>query len=413
MKRILAVLLSMMLMLSGCSAASMENSSDESRISDKKNTSSESMVDQKENSNEKILSEPKNLSFGGLDDESLLTYAKGSIYSDLVANLNSDEYFVENVDAVYISQEYINESTYNSESNLYFGYNLADLDKQFQGQRYIFTCGDDGTTVAQKMETLYDNTTEQIIKNVAMGGGVILVCVTVSVVSAGAGAPAVCMIFATAAQTGTTFALSSSVISGAAATITTAYQTHDFEEAFKQGALAASEGFKWGAISGAAIGGASSTYALHGATLNGLSMNEAAAIQMESGYPLDVIKQFKSIEEYDVYRKAGLKASQVGNKSALVRKIDLDYVTEIDGVKLTNRELMEKGLAPFDPATGKRYQLHHVNQDPNGTLAILKEAEHQGNSSILNTSVVDSRINRPAFKKIREQFWKDYVAQCL
>ena len=78
-----------------------------------------------------------------------------------------------------------------------------------------------------------------------------------SVVSAGVGAPAVSMIFAAAAQTGTSFAVSSAVIGGAAATITTGYQTHDPEAAFKAGLLAGSEGFKWGAISGAIVGGVS------------------------------------------------------------------------------------------------------------------------------------------------------------
>lgn len=45
---------------------------------------------------------------------------------------------------------------------------------------------------------------------------------------------------------------------------------------------------------------------------------------------------------------------------------------------------MAKGYAPLDPKTGLPYQLHHINQANNGTLAILNESEHQGNSVILN-----------------------------
>ena len=76
----------------------------------------------------------------------------------------------------------------------------------------------------------------------------------------------------------------------------------------------------------------------------------------------------------------------VNGKLALVRDIDLNYKSSLpDGREVTNLQRMQEGYAPLDPATGKAYQLHHINQDPNGTLAILKEAEHQGNSSILNS----------------------------
>ena len=71
---------------------------------------------------------------------------------------------------------------------------------------------------------------------------------------------------------------------------------------------------------------------------------------------------------------------------------------------------MQKGYAPLDPANGKAYQLHHINQDPNGTLAILTEAEHQGNSSILNLFGKESEIDRKAFEAIRKAFWQKFAA---
>lgn len=431
MKKVIALMLCAVMILSGCSSASSANtqanqsegSQVESSISEEE-TSTES-ENQEENSEDAEASmqaasaeimELKETapSFAGMDDPELLSYVENNVYANLVQTLDSDEYFVENVEAVYISQEYIDELTYNSQSNVYFGYTLEELNRQFQGDRYVFTLGDNGETTVKKMETVYNDSTERIIKNVAVGGGVILLCVTVSVVTAGAGAPAVSMIFAAAAKTGTTFALSSAAIGGAAATITTGYQTHDPEAAFKAGLLASSEGFKWGAISGAVIGGGSEAIALHGATLNGLTMNEAAAIQKESGYPLDVIKQFKSVDEYNVYKNAGLKVSQVGNKSALIRNIDLNYKTTFpNGEAMTNLEAMTKGYAPryVDASSGKElaYQLHHVNQNPNGTLAILTEAEHQGSSAILNIFGKESEIDRQAFNVIRKQFWMDFA----
>ena len=48
-------------------------------------------------------------------------------------------------------------------------------------------------------------------------------------------------------------------------------------------------------------------------------MNEAAMIQKESGFPLELIKQFKSVEEYQVYKEAGLYTKMVNGKLALVR----------------------------------------------------------------------------------------------
>lgn len=91
-------------------------------------------------------------------------------------------------------------------------------------------------------------------------------------------------------------------------------------EAVKAAAFAGSESLKWGAISGAVSGGVSEGFALKGATLNGLSMNEAAAIQKESKLPLDIIKSFHSKDEYNVYKNAGLVLQKVNGKDALVQK---------------------------------------------------------------------------------------------
>ena len=429
MKRVIAIVLCFALVLSGCSSASSTNATTPGATISQEETSTEEEATQATSeikdetdtggsieSHEAMEIKETVPSFKGMEDPELLSYVECNVYSNLVANLDSDQYFVENVEAVYISQEYLDELAYNSQSNVYFGYTLAELDQQFQGDRYVFTLGENGETTVIKMETVYDDSTERIIKNVAVGGGVILLCVTVSVVSAGAGAPAVSMIFAAAAKTGTSFALSSAVLGGAAATITTGYQTHDPEAAFKAGLLAGSEGFKWGAISGAVVGGVSEGTALYGAAKQTkFTMNQYAKIQQESGYPLDVIKQFKSIEEYNVYKEAGLKASQVGGKSALIRNIDLNYKTTFpNGETMTNLEAMAKGYAPryIDPSSGRElaYQLHHVNQNPNGTLAILTEAEHQGNSVILNIFGKESEIDRQAFNAIRKKFWMDFAA---
>lgn len=94
-------------------------------------------------------------------------------------------------------------------------------------------------------------------------------------------------------------------------------QTGDWDGALKEGVVAASEEFKWGAIGGAIGGGVFEAVYLKGATLNGLT------------------------------------PTNVNGKSTLIRDIDLDFKSELDGKTVTNLERMKKGRAAVDPLTGK------------------------------------------------------------
>ncbi len=351
------------------------------------------------------LAESAEPQFGKMNDPSLLPYLQDTIYQSLVENLNSDEYFVENVSTIYISDEYLEELAFNSQTNIYFGYTLEDLEKQFQGSRYIFTLSDTNETTVQAWEA-YDNVMEKVIRNVAIGTGVILVCVTVSVVTAGAGAPAVSMIFAVAAKSGAICALSGGMIGAVAAGTVDYIQNGDADSALKAAALGGSEGYKWGAISGAISGGASEFSTLKGATLNGLSMNEAAIIQKESSMPLSIIKEFHSVDEYNVYKEAGLFNKMVGNRSALIRNIDWNRK---DGFGNTNLERMLKGNPPLD-SNGLAYELHHVGQKNDSIFAILTQSEHrgEGNFRILHDVLRGSEVDHGAvFSTAKTDFWKN------
>lgn len=432
MKKAIAILLAATVFLTACGSSAVNPSSDtsissqttevvtsetvddtsDSQSAELETTESSQDIDATQDSDqtEAQLMASKNLD---LSNEDLQRYLCDEIYEKTVEGLDSDEYCVENVESLYYSKEYIEQLEYNSQANIYFGFTQAELDSQFQGKKYVFTFDDESrkTTVIE-VESYEDHTTEEILKNVAIGSGVLLVCVTVSVATAGA-APAISMIFAVGAKTGAAAALSGAAIGGVSAGLVKGYQTGSFTDAMSATATGASEGFKWGAIMGALSGGASETWGLHKATANGLSMNDAAQIQRESKYPLDLISQFKSKAEYEVYKQAGLRTQMINGKLALVRDIDLNYKSTLaDGTEVTNLMRMQRGLAPIDPATGKYYQLHHINQDPNGTLAILKEAEHQGNSSILNNpDITESQIDRKAFDKIRKDFWIAFAKQ--
>ena len=341
--------------------------------------------------------------FSRLNDPALLPYMEDMIYAHLVQELDSEQYFIEKVDAVYISKEYLDEVAYNSQANIYFGYKLSDLDKQFQGKKYVFTLGDNGQTVVTEMDVLGEDIYTKVIRNVAIGSGVILVCVTVSALTGGV-APAVSLIFAASAKTGATVALSSGVFSGVMAGAVTGFKTHNINQALEAAAFAGSEGFKWGAIGGALSGGITEFSMLKDATLNGLTMNEAAFIQKDSGLPLDVIKELRSMDQYNILKEAGLQTHMVNGKAALVRNIDL---SKIDELGRTNLERMLEGYAPLDP-TGVPYELHHVGQGMDSTLAILTRAEHRlgDNHLIWHELGNESQINRLIFDKQRIDFWR-------
>ena len=325
--------------------------------------------------------------------------------------MGSDEYFVQDVEAVYLSDEYLETVAYNSRENVYFGYKLSDLDEQFAGQKYIFTVNDRHETVAIAIEHYEDNTLNTIIKNVAIGTGVILICVTVSAVTAGTGAPAVSMIFAVAAKSGTVAALSGATLAGVVSGAIEGYKTGDMEEALKVAAVAASEGYKWGAISGAVSGGTLEGLALHGATMNGLTMNEAAMIQQQTKLSLEFIRNFHSVDEFMIYREAGLNVEKIGDALAYSRVIDLDSViTDSYGRTMTNAERILAGNSPVDPS-GIPYELHHIGQEPTSPLAILTKAEHMqgGHNKILHFRIESEVEHAGAWADQVDDFWFAYL----
>jgi len=354
--------------------------------------------------------------FEGLDDKELLGYVEDTVYTELLTALDSTEYFVENISSVYVSKEYLEELAFNSQENIYFGFTLSEIDELFEGTRYIFTLDKNGETTAKEF-TAYDDTYDRILENVLVGSGVILLCVTVSAVSRVAGAQAFSMIFAASAKTGSLMAASSALFGGLSAGIIKGIESHDMNAALKEAALTGSESFKWGAISGAISGTitegtkyAQAMKALKGVNLNGLTTQQAAAIQMESGFPIDVIKNLQSMEQYEILKKANLSPTMVNNKLALTRQIDLDY-TDADG--LTNLQRMSLGKAPLD-SSGKAYELHHVGQKNDSTLAILTQEEHRlGNNHQIWHPASNSTENPSSqanWTNIREKFWKSIAS---
>ena len=464
MKKIIASLLICVLILVGCSQSVEERPVGEDTVSSDQKAGEEGQEAAAEEDEDRLVDNPAPVDskviapkpeFSQLNDSELLEYVEKELYADVASQLG-DEYQVENVSTTYISKEYIEELAYNSQTNVFFGYSLSDLDEQFQGTRYIFTLDENGETTVVPLEG-YDDTYEKVIKNVAIGTGVILICVTVSVATAGAGAPAASMIFAASAKSGAVFAASSGALSGVIAGAATGIQTHDFDQAIKAGALAGSEAFKWGAISGAVAGGGNELIMLKSAARGGLTLDEAAVIIKESklpanfvkqihsmdeyhellaiaekggltiqemskvcmttGYPVELVKMFRTTEEGTVYfNQAGLYARSINGQTALIRSIDLNYQSELAGRTVTNLERMKLGLPAIDPASGQPFQLHHIGQKVDSPFAILSQYEHTGggNNTILHDPTIQegvhSLISGSEWAAEKSKFWKALAA---
>ena len=263
LRKLLAFATACSMILTGCAGSSDSSSSKEQSVTQVETTTTESIQSLPETTKEKITDSENSIpieeTFVSLGDQGLLDYMEDSIYADLEARFQSDDYVIENVYSKYFSKEYIEELEYNSKKNVYFGFTLDELEQQFQGKPFIFTLGEDGTTEVVEFEE-YESIFGSVIKDIMIGTGVILFCVTVSVVSAGVGAPLVSAIFATSAKKATEMALLGGTIGAAFDGIITGVMTGDMEAALNGVALGGAKGFKVGAISGAIYGGTSEAY---------------------------------------------------------------------------------------------------------------------------------------------------------
>ena len=391
MKRLLALLLCGCLALSGCATP----------------TSSDSEI-----------VEPVSYQFpeeySTPSDPEMVEGLEESVYVSLRESLDSDDFLIDEVEVAYVSQEYLDELKYNSQENIFFGYTLSEIRDYFGDAPYVFTAGG-GQTVVKPFED-FDDTWEQVATNVATGTGVIVVCATVTVLAPAVGAPAtVTALFTFATGGAIAGAAIDATISGVFAGIATGAQTGEMDKAIKSAALSASEGYKTGAIIGAVTGASvegigllrASKYAKKAGEA-GLTMNEAATVQLESKYSLQTIRNMRNMDEHEVYKNAGLKECVVktpeGTRRILAREIDMKRVDE-NG--LTNVQRMEKGLNPIDE-NGISYEYHHVGQKNDGTLALLSKSEHDTPGLHVQQ---DSEIERQVFNRERSQVNKASLVQ--
>ena len=138
---------------------------------------------------------------------------------------------------------------------------------------------------------------------------------------------------------------------------------------------------------------------------------DRSEIYEKSEYSDEVNDKIASVEELEIYQKAGLRETVVDGRICLVRDdIDMDYVDVKTGC--TNRELMEKGRAPYDAKTGEQIELHHIGQDYDSPLAELtSESEHGKQYAALHSKESeswrnDAKKNNEYNNHCRPNHWK-------
>lgn len=140
----------------------------------------------------------------------------------------------------------------------------------------------------------------------------------------------------------------------------------------------------------------------------GLTDEQKEKIRELTGWSDEILDAIGSLEEAEIYMKAGLKEVEINGKKCLIRDdIDLDQEDE-DGI--TNRERMERGRPPITK-NGEEVELHHIGQKQNSPLAELTMEQHRGvgNDTILHDKTKETEIDRNEFGKERRDHWKDRV----
>ena len=271
MRRLVAMLLVVALLLSGCAQNTTENKAPDSSPSPTAADNQPSVTEAMQASPTPMESikltsmNDEMVSFSRMDDPEYIAFVQDMVYAGIADQFDSEDYIIENVSAIYLSKEYLDEVAYNSQSNIWFGYTIAEIKEAFGDTPYVFTLGDEGKTVVVPFQS-YDDTYERAIKNVIVGTGVVLICATVSIVSAGVGATPISIIFAASGKTGASMAVSWGSLSGLIAGTIEGIKSKDFNKALKAGTLAASSSFKWGALVGAVVGGTGAALKLRGGT---------------------------------------------------------------------------------------------------------------------------------------------------
>ena len=140
-----------------------------------------------------------------------------------------------------------------------------------------------------------------------------------------------------------------------------------------------------------------------------ISEAERQQMKNESGWSDEIIDSIRSMKEFEIYQKAGLKEADINGRKSLVRD-DIDWYQK-DSMGRTNIERAQNGLSPINK-NGDTVEIHHIGQRNDGPLAELTPEEHRGkeNYLVLHDPSKASDIDRKAFDKERAMYWKARIA---
>lgn len=143
-------------------------------------------------------------------------------------------------------------------------------------------------------------------------------------------------------------------------------------------------------------------------TQGGLIQEEKDIIKEETGWSDEIIDAIRSMDEYRIYKEAGLVEGEVNGKKCLMRT-DIDWEQK-DQFGVTNRERVAEGYAPLDK-TGKPIQLHHIGQHADSPLAELTFKEHRtgGNDTILHDKTKETEVHGEGnnWDNERKDYWRN------
>lgn len=158
---------------------------------------------------------------------------------------------------------------------------------------------------------------------------------------------------------------------------------------------------------------------------SGLSFEEKVILREETNWSDEIVNSIRTPEEANVYKNADLREVN-GN----LQRTDIDWNAKIPQDRIermrsmfgddvadkwqgkTNLDLIKEGKAPYG-RDGEWINLHHVGQKADSPLAELTNTEHKTYDSILHDKTKTSEIERPIFRKEREDYWQNRYEECI
>ena len=187
-----------------------------------------------------------------ISDAGFVENLQDSVYNLIVDDLdesgNTQQIEVQEVKAVYLSKEYIEQYSFNSKETKFFGSTLGELEAKFGDQKYVFDIDENGKTVCHAVDD-FDDTFDQVTKVALVGTGVILISVTIVCVTGGA--PVTALVACTGSSAGAITANQAHIALMAASAAVAIFDDGDVGNAAKDIAFDTGSDFIMQAIGGA------------------------------------------------------------------------------------------------------------------------------------------------------------------